>query len=103
MYFRKALVVLIAALTLLGSLLAVVTFTPVVRWAASGMQQSWYDGNGEVLVVLGGSMLVPGAGPDAAMGDDTYLRCVYASWVLKRQSFHYTIVSGGDGLAHTMA
>ena len=92
------------ALALIGALLLVITFTPVVRLVATSMDGGWFDGDAEVLVVLGGSMLVPGTGPDAAMGDDTYLRCVYAAWILKgRQKFSHCILSGDQGLSQAMA
>ena len=67
------------------------------------MDQDWYDGNGEVLVILGGSMLVPGTGANATLGYDTYLRCVYAGWVLKTRHYRHVVVTGGDGLAEAMA
>ena len=95
--------IVFAGLATLGLLLLAVTFTPVVRLAASAMAQDWHDGTGEVLVVLGASMLVPGTGANATLGEDTYLRCVYASWVFQTGHFHRVIVSGGDGLAETMA
>jgi uncharacterized SAM-binding protein YcdF (DUF218 family) len=98
-----ALRALIYGLAAIGALVLVIMFTPVVRLAAEATETDWYGGNGEVLVVLGGSMLVPGTGPKATLGDDTYLRCVYASWVLRGQRFRYVLVSGGDGLAPAMA
>ena len=104
MSLRRCLSGFVAALALLGALLLVITFTPLVGLVATAMDGNWFDGDGEVLVVLGGSMLVPGTGPDAAMGDDTYLRCVYAAWILKgRQKFKHCILSGGQGLAPAMA
>ncbi len=59
----------------------------------------WYEGDGDVLVVLGGSMLISGTGPNATLGYDSYLRCVYAGWYLKTYNFRFVVVSGGDGLA----
>jgi uncharacterized SAM-binding protein YcdF (DUF218 family) len=81
----------------------IVTFTPVVKWLVSAMDQDWADGDGEVLVVLSGSMLVGGSGPDATLGSSTYLRCVYASWILRQHSFHTIVVTGTDGAAAAMA
>lgn len=94
---------MILVLAAVGTFLLVITFTPLVKVIAEALQPDWYDGNGEVLVVLGGSMLVPGTGPQATLGYDTYLRCVYASWILRTRKFHYVLVSGGDGLAPAMA
>ena len=88
----------------LGGLVAVITLTPIVKMSATAMDQDWFDGDGEVLVVLGGSMLVPGAQSTAVLGYDTYLRCVYASWILHGpQHFKHCVVSGGGGLAQAMA
>lgn len=93
----------IYALALLGALLLSVTFTPIVPLAVEAMEPEWYDGNGDVLVVLGGSMLVSGTGPQATLGYDTYLRCTYAAWILKTRQFRRTVVTGGDGQAEAMA
>ncbi len=93
----------IGCLAALGVFVLLVTFTPVVKLTASAIAQDWFDGNGEVLVVLGGSMLVPGPSSNATLGEDTYLRCVYASWILKTQHFHHVVVTGGEGMAQAMA
>src|SRR6185437_1698006 len=69
---------------------------------ASKLATDWYDGNGDVLVVLGGSMLVPGTGPQATLGYDSYLRTAYASWVLHSRRFTWVVVSGAGGLAQAM-
>jgi uncharacterized SAM-binding protein YcdF (DUF218 family) len=98
--FKRAFILILAVV---GALFLVVTFTPLVKVTAEAIEPDWYDGNGEVLVVLGGSMLVSGTGPQATLAYDTYLRCVYASWILRTHKFHYVIVSGGDGLAPAMA
>lgn len=83
-------------------LLAVITFTPLVGSVAGDMATDWYEGDGNVLVVLGGSMLVSGTGPRAAPGCDTYLRTVYAAWVLHSHTYSWVVVSGGHGLAQAM-
>lgn len=48
-------------------------------------------------------MLSPGTGPIAAMGNDTYLRCVYAVWILRNHSFRRAVVTGTEGAGETMA
>jgi len=83
-------------------LLLVITFTPLDSAIASKLATDWYDGNGDVLVVLGGSMLVPGTGPQATLGYDSYLRTAYASWVLHSRRFTWVVVSGAGGLAQGM-
>lgn len=90
-------------LAVIGAVFCVVTFTPLVKLLVEATEPEWYGGSGEVLVVLGGSMLVPGTGVDATLGQDTYLRCVYAVWVLERRSFHSVVVTGNSGLAEAMA
>jgi uncharacterized SAM-binding protein YcdF (DUF218 family) len=99
----RLLKVALACCTLLGILVLAVSFTPMVQWMARDQALEWFDGDADVLVVLGGSMLVDGAGPRAAMGYDSYLRCTYASWMIQRHRYAYVIVSGPDGLADAMA
>lgn len=84
-------------------ILAIIFFTPIVKWAAEKLAVDWYDGDGDVLVVLGGAMLVPGIGPRAALGYDSYLRGVYAGWVLRRFRFPLVVTSGAEGLAEGLA
>jgi uncharacterized SAM-binding protein YcdF (DUF218 family) len=47
-------------------------------------------------------MLIPGTGPNATFGYDTYLRCVTAALVARTGHYRYIIVSGGDGLSQSM-
>ena len=89
--------------TLLGLLVLLVSFTPLVSMAARRLPVDWYQGDADVLVVLGGSMLVDGTGPQATLGYDSYLRCTYASWIMQRYRYQYVVTSGADGLARTMA
>jgi len=84
-------------------LMLVVAFTPVVPFAASELATDWYEGDADVLIVLGGSMLVAGTGPDATLGYESYLRCVYAWWNIQRFKYSYVVVTGDNGLAETMA
>jgi uncharacterized SAM-binding protein YcdF (DUF218 family) len=88
---------------LLGILLLAVSFTPLVAWMSRYLEVDWFQGDGDVLVVLGGSMLVDGTGPQATMGYDSYLRCAYASWILQRYRYSDVVLSGPDGLAQAMA
>jgi uncharacterized SAM-binding protein YcdF (DUF218 family) len=83
--------------------LLIIFCTPLVRWMAGSLAVDWYEGTGDVLVILGGSMLVPGTGPRATLGYDSYLRAMYASWVLKQFRFDVIVTSGGGGLAEGMA
>ena len=81
----------------------VVTVTPVVSLAIRATEPDWYDGPGDVLIVLGGSKLVPGTGPTATLGEDTYVRCVYAASVLRERPFARVIVTGDQGAGEAMA
>ena len=85
------------------ALMLVVAFTPLVPFAASELAADWYAGDADVLIVLGGSMLVAGTGPDATLGYESYLRCVYAWWNIQRFQYSYVVVTGDNGLAETMA
>jgi uncharacterized SAM-binding protein YcdF (DUF218 family) len=100
---RRALRLVKALCALLGLLMLVVSLTPLVPLAASRLAVDWYQGDADVLVVLGGSMLVDGTGPRASLGYDSYLRCTYAVWNLQQYRYTYVILSGPDGLAEAMA
>lgn len=101
--FRRRLWKTVRVLCVLVTvLLCVVTFTPLVPAIAGRLATDWYDGDGDVLVVLGGSMLVSGTGPRASLGYDSYLRTIYASWVLHARRYPWVVVSGGGGLAQGM-
>lgn len=89
--------------TLLGLLVLVVSLTPLVVWISHKMAVDWYEGDADVMVVLGGSMLVDGSGPQATLGYDSYLRCAYATWSIQRHRYRYVVLSGPEGLAQAMA
>lgn len=99
---RKLLTTFRTVCFLVTLFLCVVTFTPLVPVVAGRLATDWYEGDGDVLIVLGGSMLRSGTGPRAILGYDSYLRIVYASWVLQARRFPSVIVSGGNGLAQEM-
>lgn len=101
-HLRRVLVVFRALCIAIVILLLIITFTPLDRAVAEKLATDWYDGNGDVLVVLGGSMLVAGTGGRATLGYDSYLRTTYAAWVLHSRRFAWVVVSGGDGLAQAM-
>ncbi len=101
--FRRRLWKTIRTVCVLVTLfLFIVSFTPLVPAVAGRLATDWYEGDGDVLVVLGGSMLWSGTGPHASLGYDSYLRVVYASWVLHERRFPWVVVSGGGGLAQQM-
>lgn len=100
---RRAFRLVRGSCTLLGILLLAVSFTPLTPMVASRLSVDWYQGDADVLVVLGGSMLVDGTGPQASLGYDSYLRCTYAVWNMQQHRYKYVVLSGPDGLAETMA
>jgi uncharacterized SAM-binding protein YcdF (DUF218 family) len=89
---------------LVGLVLLLVTFVPAAtEWMVRPLEVDWYSGDGDVLVILGGAMLVDGAGPQSVLGYDSYLRCAYASGYLRQYRYKYVVLSGPDGLAESMA
>jgi uncharacterized SAM-binding protein YcdF (DUF218 family) len=74
----------------IGSIVLVVTFTPLVSWWGTLLAGSWTDPKGDVLIVLGGSSSSGGV-----MGYSSYLRSEYASWAYRDGGFHQIILSGG--------
>jgi uncharacterized SAM-binding protein YcdF (DUF218 family) len=87
---RVALWVLGSALASLGLLLVLVTVTPVVFWWAGVLAGPWEDPNGDVLIVLGGSLLDKGL-----MGQSSYWRSVYALRAWRQGSFQKIVINGG--------
>lgn len=81
----------------LGLLFMLVTLTPVVSWWAKAMAGPWEDPTGEILIVLGGSIL-----EDNLMGESSYWRAVYAVLAWREGGFRQVVLSGGgrsEGMA----
>jgi uncharacterized SAM-binding protein YcdF (DUF218 family) len=76
----------------------VVTVTPVVSWWAGVLAGPWEDPTGDVLIVLGGSLLDNGL-----MGQSSYWRSVYALSAWREGEFHRVILSGGGPDGHSIA
>lgn len=90
------------ALAAIGALILLIVFTPVVEWGTRLLAAPWGNEQAEVLVVLGGDMLIPGDGPDATLGTDTYLRCTQAAVLARQVPYRHIVVTGAWGLAHSM-
>lgn len=75
----------------IGLSIVIITFTPLVSWWARALAGPWNDPQGEVLVVLGGSLQSPGV-----IGQSSYLRSVYASFAFREGTFREVVVSGGS-------
>jgi uncharacterized SAM-binding protein YcdF (DUF218 family) len=87
---RVAFRFLVAAPSALGLLFVLVTVTPLVSWWAGLLAGPWDDPDGDVLIVLGGSLL-----EDGLMGQSSYWRAVYAIRAWKQGTFRQVVVSGG--------
>jgi uncharacterized SAM-binding protein YcdF (DUF218 family) len=74
----------------LGALLVVVSSTPLVSWWATKLAEQWNDPEGEVLIVLGGSILDGGI-----VGETSYWRSVYGVLAFKNRGFRQVLLSGG--------
>ncbi len=74
----------------LGFVFVLVTVTPLVSWWAAALAGPWEDPSGEVLIVVGGSVLDNGV-----IGTTSYWRGVYAAEAWKGGEFRQVILSGG--------
>jgi uncharacterized SAM-binding protein YcdF (DUF218 family) len=67
-----------------------VTFTPLDYWWATWLAGPWNGPSGDVLIVLGGSVL-----DDGTIGGSTYWRAVYAVRAWREGRFKAIVLSGG--------
>ncbi len=78
------------ALTLLGLMMALVTLTPIDDWWARKLEGTVYFDQGDVLIVLSGSMMDEGV-----MGWSSYLRSMHAARTFHPGGFKHIVLSGG--------
>ena len=78
------------AVTGLGLLVLIVTFTPIDGWWARKLAGEGYYRDGDVLIVLSGASFA-----DGGMDWNSYLRARYASQGYRAGNFKQVIVSGG--------
>jgi uncharacterized SAM-binding protein YcdF (DUF218 family) len=76
----------------IGIAFLLVTFTPLVFWWATALAGPWNDPDGDVLIVLTGSVL-----DERTIGMNSYWRAVSASHVFLDEHFQEMIISGGGG------
>src|SRR5689334_11648453 len=77
----------------IGIAVLLTTLTPLVFWWATALAGPWDDPDGDVLIVLTGSVL-----DERTIGMNSYWRAVYAAHVFLDEHFDQMIVSGGaDG------
>lgn len=74
----------------LGFLFVAVSVTPLVSWWATALAGPWQDPRGEVLIVLGGSLL-----DDGFLGESSYWRSMYAVRAWREGTFREVFLSGG--------
>ena len=83
----------------LGSLMVIVSATPVVEWWAKGLAGPLDEPKGDTLIVLGGNVLDQGT-----IGISSYWRSVYAVRAYRQGGFHQVLISGGrDTLGNVIA
>lgn len=88
-------VLLRAMLAAVGALTLLVTFTPLVPWAASRLSNAWTDTDHGVLIVLaGGTVTYAGPGPNQTIGESGYWRAIHAIALWRHRHFHTVLVCG---------
>src|SRR5262249_17137764 len=78
------------AVTGLGLLLLIVTFTPLDSIWVSRLQGPWTDARGDVLIVLSGDLLGNGM-----IGGASYWRGIYAAMARQEGGWRQILVAGG--------
>lgn len=92
---RRLLMPLRAGVMAAGALILLVTFTPLVPWAARQLSATWTDTDRGVLIVLAGDTVTySGAEPNQAMGQGSYWRAIDAIYVWRRGHFRTLLLSG---------
>lgn len=66
------------------------TATPVTGWTARWLAGSWKDPQGNVLIVLGGSLL-----DKDLIGMNSYWRAIYATLAWREGGFRHIVLAGG--------
>jgi uncharacterized SAM-binding protein YcdF (DUF218 family) len=88
-------VLLRAMLAAVGALTLLVTFTPLVPWAASRLSATWTDTDRGVLIVLaGGTVTYAGPGPNQTIGESGYWRAIHAIALWRHRHFQTVLVCG---------
>jgi uncharacterized SAM-binding protein YcdF (DUF218 family) len=90
LWLTRAVRAAVAGLAALGLIVIVVTATPLVTWWAGELAGPWNEPHGDILIVLGGSIL-----DDGKIGGSSYWRAIYGVRTYKEGGFKEVIVSGG--------
>jgi uncharacterized SAM-binding protein YcdF (DUF218 family) len=86
------------SLAALGLLFTLVTVTPLIGWWARALAGDGNASRGDVLIVLGGSIL-----DDGTIGISSYRRSVHAARIFREGGFKQVIITGGGELATPIA
>ena len=78
-------------LACLGAFTLLVCATPIASWWATRLAGQWDDPKGDVLIVLGGSLLDPGL-----LGTNSYWRSIYALQAWRSGGFRDIFITGGS-------
>jgi uncharacterized SAM-binding protein YcdF (DUF218 family) len=78
-------------LACIGSFTILISATPLASWWATRLAGPWDDPKGDVLIVLGGSLLDPGL-----LGTNSYWRSIYALQAWRGGGFHDIFLTGGS-------
>jgi uncharacterized SAM-binding protein YcdF (DUF218 family) len=79
----------------LGTLLLIITFTPLVPWTAALLATDGDDRDGDVLIVLNGATVTLSGLPSGeALGLNSYWRTLYAVHAWRRGHFRAILLSG---------
>src|ERR1700676_1394708 len=87
---RRIKTAALRGLALIGLVAVIAMVTPVDSWWAGRLAGRWDDPAGDVLIVLGGSML-----DDGQIGESSYWRCIYAAMAYREGAFKQVVVTGG--------
>ena len=98
MTYARISQIVVRVLAACGLLLVCVSFTPLTAWWTAALAGAWNDPEGDVLIVLGGSVL-----DDGTIGESSYWRTVYAISTYRRGRFRQVVISGGGEAGRTTA
>jgi uncharacterized SAM-binding protein YcdF (DUF218 family) len=87
---RRIKTAVLRGLALIGLVAVIAVATPLDFWWAGKLAGRWDDPAGDVLIVLGGSVL-----DDGQIGGSSYWRCIYAAKAYREGSFKQVVVTGG--------
>jgi uncharacterized SAM-binding protein YcdF (DUF218 family) len=92
---RRLWLVLRGILTATGAFFFLVTFTPLVPWAAAKLTTGWTETNRGTLILLSADdVTFPGPEPNRAVGLTSYWRAMEAIYIWRQGRFSKLLISG---------